>query len=126
MGLLIRIIATAVAFFVVAYFLPQVEYGGDYVQLAILAGLFGVVNALIKPIVKAISMPINFLTLGLFGVVVNAALFLGVAYAADAFGVPVSIGGFPPDLTADAIVAAVIGSIGVSIVGTIIGLVVPD
>lgn len=126
MGMLIGIAATAITFFVVAYVLPQIDFTGDVVQLVILAALFGVVNALVKPIVKLLTWPINMMTLGLFGFVVNAALLLAVAYGADAFGVPFSVGGFPPNLTADAIVAAFIGSIAIGLVGAVVGMVVRD
>ncbi len=126
MGMLIGIAATAITFFVVAYVLPQINFDGDVVQLVILAALFGVVNALVKPIVKLLTWPINMMTLGLFGFVVNAALLLAVAYGADAFGVPFSVGGFPPNLTADAIVAAFIGSIAIGLVGAVVGMVVRD
>lgn len=126
MGMLIGIVATAITFFVVAYLLPQIDFSGDVIQLVILAAVFGVVNALVKPIVKMLTWPINMMTLGLFGFVVNAVLLLAVAYLSDAFGVPFSVGGFPPDLTADAIIAAFIGSIAIGIVGAIVGMVVRD
>lgn len=126
MGMLIGIAATAITFFVVAYVLPQIEFSGDVIQLVIVAALFGVVNAVVKPIVKVLTWPISMMTLGLFGFVVNAALLLAVAYGSDAFGIPFSVGGFPPNLTADAILAAFIGSIAISVVGAIVGMVVRD
>lgn len=126
MGMLIGIAATAITFFVVAYLLPQIDFTGDIIQLVILAALFGVVNALVKPIVKLLTWPINMMTLGLFGLVVNAVLLLAVAYLSDAFNVPFTVGGFPPNLTADAIVAAFIGSIAIGVVGAIVGMVVRD
>jgi putative membrane protein len=124
--MLIGIVATAITFFVVAYVLPQIDFTGDVIQLVILAAVFGVVNALVKPIVKLLTWPINMMTLGLFGFVVNAALLLAVAYVSDAFGIPFSVGGFPPNLTADAIIAAFIGSIAIGIVGAIVGMIVRD
>lgn len=127
MGILIGIIATAVTFFIVAYFLPQIEFTGDIPQLLIIAVLFGVVNAFVKPFAKLLSFPINMATLGLFGIVLNAILLLAVGYvAAEFFNVPISIGGFPPNLTVDAFVAALIGSIAIGLVGAVIGMVVPD
>ena len=45
----------------------------------------GAVNALVKPIINVLSIPISFLTLGLSGFVVNAALLLGIAYLAQTF-----------------------------------------
>ena len=127
MGMLIGIAATAATFFIVAYFLPQIEFTGDIPQLLIIAVLFGIVNAFVKPVVKLLSFPINMATLGLFGIVINAVLLLGVGYvAAEFFNVPISIGGFPPNLTADAFLAALFASIAIGIVGAIVGMIVPD
>src|SRR3954453_7385851 len=74
--------ATAIAFAIVAYLLPQIDFSGSVPQLILLAVVFGVVNGFIKPVVKLFSFPITAMTLGLFGVVINAALFLLVAWVA--------------------------------------------
>jgi putative membrane protein len=120
---------TAVAFAIVTYLLPQyVKLGGEVPQLVLVSAIFGVINAVIKPIVKLLSFPINVMTLGLFSFVVNAAMLLLLAWiSVELFKVPMSVGGFPAKgLSLDAIVAAVVGSIAISIVSTVVGLVVPD
>ena len=121
-------VVTAIAFAIVSYLLPEIKLGGDIVQLLISAAIFGVVNAFIKPIVKLLSFPINFMTLGLFSFVINAGLLLLVAWlSTEIFNAPFSVGGFPGSgLSVDAIVWALIGSIAISIVSTIVGMVVPD
>jgi putative membrane protein len=127
-GFAIGVVATAIAFAVVAYLLPQVDYGGDVVGLILLAVVFGVVNGLIKPIVKLFSFPITAMTLGLFSIVINAAMLLLVSWlASELFNITFSIDGFPQDgLSIGVLVAAVITSIVLSIVSTIVGLVVHD
>ena len=127
-GFAIGVIATAIAFAIVAFLLPQVDYGGDVVGLLLLAVVFGVVNGLIKPIVKLLSFPITAMTLGLFSIVINAAMLLLVSWlASELFNITFTIGGFPTDgLSLDALVAAVIASVVLSIVSTIVGLVVHD
>jgi putative membrane protein len=125
-GFIIGTVATAITFWVVAYLLPQIDYGGDLVGLAILAVIAGIVNGLIKPIVKLFSLPLTVMTLGLFGLVINAGMLLLIAWLSDLVGLTFTVGGFPPDLSIDALVAALIGGIAITIVGSIVGLVVHD
>ena len=88
--------------------------------------IFGVVNGLIGPIVKTLSIPISMLTMGIAGILVNAALLLLVAVIANSTGFDLQIGDFPPDLlTADTIVAAVVGSVVIGLVTGVVNAVVP-
>ncbi len=129
-GFVLSILASAIAFVLLLQVLPtsMVAFEGDNVQLAMLAALVGVVNAVIKPVVKLLSFPISMLTLGLFGFVVNAALMLGVAWVAQNFAsLDFTVGGFPVDgITADTLLAAVVLSVALSITSSVIGLVVRD
>jgi putative membrane protein len=132
-GFIIGTAVTAIAFYVLTELLPQagidtgVNYDGELVGLIVLAVIFGVVNGLIGPGIRAAAIPISFVTMGLIGFLINAALFLVTAWIGDQVGYPLTVGDFPPDLlTADTIVAAIIGSIVLSVVSTIVGLVVPD
>jgi putative membrane protein len=122
----ISTIATAITFAIVAFVLPQIDFGGDVVNLIVLAVIAGLVNGLIKPIVKLFSLPLTMMTLGLFGVVINAGLLLLIAWLSDLVGITFTVGGFPPDFGLSAIVAALIGAIAMSIVGAVVGLVVHD
>ena len=126
MGFVIRTIATAIAVAVVAYVYPSIDYGDDYATLAVVAIILGLLNAFVRPILTALSLPINLATFGLFGIVINAVLLLAVAWLTDLVGFTFTVGGFPPDLSISAFVAAIVGAIGISIVGTIVGMVVPD
>jgi putative membrane protein len=125
-GFLIGTAATAITFAIVAYVLPQIDYGDDLVSLIVLAVIAGVVNGFIKPIIKLFSLPLTLATLGLFGLVINAGLLLLIAWIADLVGVTFSVGGFPPDFGLEAIGAAFIGGIAITIVGSIVGHVVHD
>ena len=109
-----------------AFFLPQIDYGDDVVDLLILSVIAGVVNGLIKPIIKLFSLPLTLATFGLFGLVINAGLLLLLAWVADLVGITFVVGGFPPDFSLDAIVAAVIGGIAITIVGALVSKVVHD
>src|SRR6185503_5749905 len=95
---------------------------GNWWQVIVVALILAVINTYVKPIVKALSFPITLLTLGLFSLVLNALLLLLVAFIADAVGMKFSIGGFPPNFTADAFVGALLGSIVISIVSIVLGM----
>ena len=113
-----------------AWLLPQVsiEPDDDIVGLLGLSLVFGIVNALIKPIVKLLSLPVTLMTLGLFGLVINAGLLLLVAWITESmFNVTLSIGGWPQDgLSLEAIIAALLAAIVLTIIQTAIGLIVKD
>lgn len=126
MGFIIRTIATAITFGIVAYLLPQISYGDDVVNLLVIAVIAGLVNGFIKPAIKMFSFPLTMMTFGLFGIVINAVLLLVIAFVADIVGIPFTVGGFPPDFGLATIVAAFIGAIALSIVGSIVNMVVPD
>jgi putative membrane protein len=119
-------VATAIAFAIVAYLLPQISYGGSIPALLVLAVIFGVVNGLIGPVIRLLSLPITALTLGLFSLVINGVLLLLTAAVADRFGIQFQIADFPPDLTLDAIVGAVVGGVVLSIVSAVTHRLVPD
>jgi len=129
-GFILGIAASAIAFVILLNVLPasMIEFKGDNLQLALLAALVGVVNAVIKPIVKTLSFPISLMTLGLAGIVINAGLLLGVAYVAhNVAKINFTIGGFPTGgITSDTIVGAVVASVLLGIISAVVGLVVKD
>jgi putative membrane protein len=89
--------------------------------------IFGVVNGFIKPVVKALALPIRLLTLGLIGIVINIVAFIGVAWLAGQVGIDFTVGGFPADdFSFDTIVGAAIGGIVMGVISAAIGLVVRD
>ncbi len=127
-GFVIGTVVTAVAFYILVTLLPSMfSYDKGIVGLIVIAIIFGLVNGLIGPIVKAATLPISFVTMGLVGFLVNAGLLLLTAFVSDLVGFKLQVGDFPPDLlTADTLVAAIVGAVILSIVSTVIGLVVPD
>ena len=79
MHLLIRLIINAAALFVVAYLVPGVEVTSITGAL-VAAIILGIANAVIKPILIVLTLPVEILTLGLFTFVINALLFWGVGH----------------------------------------------
>lgn len=93
MKILIRLAANALAAWLTFELVDGLVWDENWVTLGVIAILIGVVNAFIKPVAKAISLPIRFLTLGLFTLVINVALMAFVFWAAEAM----DIGGVASD-----------------------------
>ena len=79
MHFIIRVIVNAIALIVVAYFLPGVAVTG-FVGALVAALVLGVVNAILRPILIILTLPIQIVTLGLFTFIINAALFYWVGH----------------------------------------------
>lgn len=131
-GFLVGTAVTAIAFYLLTKVLPQytgfdmIKYDGDLIGIVVISVIFGLVNGLIGPIVKTLALPLTFMTMGLVGFAINAGLLLLTAVIGNSAGFDLVIGDYPPTLlTADTIVAAVIGAAILSIVSTIVRKVVP-
>ncbi len=74
MRLLLRWFLGAVALLVVAYFVPGIQIANFWIAL-LAALVLGFINALIKPILFILTLPVNIITLGFFTLVINALLF---------------------------------------------------
>jgi putative membrane protein len=83
-GFLLRLAISAFALWVASRLVPGVEIDGGW-TLALAALWLGVVNALVRPLALLITLPLTLLTLGLFILVVNAAMFGLVAAMLDGF-----------------------------------------
>jgi putative membrane protein len=131
-GFIVGTVATAIAFYLVTQVLPDIlnvsflSYEGELIGLIVLALVFGVVNGLIGPVVRMASMPISFFTMGLFGFILNGALLLVTAAAAQALDLDFMVGDFPPDITADTIVAAIVGAVILGVVNSLVHTLLPD
>jgi putative membrane protein len=119
--LLVKVVVNAAALWVAIQVVPQLsfDFGQDWWKLGAVALIFALVNSYLKPIVKALSFPISLMTLGLVAFVINAAMLLVVAFLSDQLALGFAVGDFPPDITADTIVGAFLGSIVISVVSTL-------
>ncbi|NLZ96737.1 MAG: phage holin family protein [Candidatus Magasanikbacteria bacterium] len=86
MKLLLRWVINAGTLLLLASYLPGISVSGWYTAL-ITALLLGLLNALLKPILVFLTLPVNILTLGLFTFVINALLFWFVATVVKGFAV---------------------------------------
>jgi len=89
MAFLLRAAVTGVALWIVTQLVSGIEFVGGETTLArvgvifVVAVVFGLVNAVIKPIVQFISIPLYILTLGLFHVVINALMLWFTAWITE-------------------------------------------
>jgi putative membrane protein len=115
MSILLRLIINAVALLVTAWIIPGIHLGAagphptqrDWVTLLIVALIFGLVNAVIRPIIILLSLPIEILTLGLFTFVINAFMLLLTSWIAQGMGLGFRIDGFIPALLAALLISVV-------------------
>lgn len=122
--LLIRTLVNAVALVAAVQLVPRAAFDGEWWQLAIVAAIFGLINAYLRPIVKLLSLPLNLLTFGLVGFVINGALVMLLAFISGEFDLGFSLAGWPPRaLDLDVFVTAVLVSIVVSAVSTLLAFV---
>jgi putative membrane protein len=129
--LLVKIVINAIAVVVAVLVVPQISFPaadqllkleGNWWQVIVVALILALINTYVKPILKALSFPITLLTMGLFAFILNAVLLLVVAYIAHLVDIKFTIGGFPPGFTADSFIGALLGSIVISIVSVVLGL----
>jgi putative membrane protein len=102
-GLWLRLLVVAIGLWLASELVPGIEVQGLWTLFGA-ALLLGIVNAVVRPLLVILTLPITLLTLGLFLLVVNAAMLGLVAWMFDNF----TIAGFWP---------AVLGSIVVSLTG---------
>jgi putative membrane protein len=120
---LMKVVVNAVAVWVASLVVPGVHVGGGdtartVVTLLVVGLLFGLVNAVIKPVVKVLSFPFYIVTLGLFAFVVNAAMLKIVDWLAGKLHVAFSIDRF--------FWSAILAAVVVTVVSLVLHLVLPD
>ena len=112
------ILINAIAIWLTSLILPAFNFSGEWWRLLVVAIIFGVVNAFIRPIVKLLTLPINLVTLGLFTLVINMLMLLLTVWLSDSLSLT---GGMFENLLV-AFVAAII----ISVVSTILSWFLPD
>lgn len=110
---LIRLLVNAMALGVAAWLFDGIRMTGDFFGVLLVAFVFGLLNAILKPILLVLSIPLLFVTLGLFALVVNAAMLMITSALLDSF----EVSGFW---------TAVFGSIVISLVTMVLGAALAD
>ena len=122
MRLILRIIINAAALWVAAWVVPGFDVQGQLLAWILVAIIFGLVNAFIRPIVSFFSLPITCLTLGLFTLVINALMLLLTAWVSSLFGINMTVG----DSFFNSLWTALLASIVISIVSMVLSWFLPD
>ncbi|ABY33679.1 MAG TPA: phage holin family protein [Chloroflexus aurantiacus] len=105
--LFLRWLIYSLAIFAAVWIVPGIEFSGPGWQIGIVALLFGLLNALLRPLLYLLTCPLVILTLGLFGLVINA-LLLGLTSAlADQLGIAFTVDGFWPAFFGGLVIAIV-------------------
>jgi putative membrane protein len=115
MGFLIKLCVTALALLVAAWVVPGIDLAAarglatprQWLALLAVALIFGVVNAIIRPILFFLTLPITVLTLGLFIFVLNALMLLLTSWIAQGMELGFRVDGFLPALLGSLIVSIV-------------------
>ena len=123
MGIIIRLVITAVSLWIATLLINGIQLTTESMPrqigtLLAVAVIFGIVNAVLRPIIKTIGCGLYVLTLGLIAVIVNGLLFLLTSWIAGQFDLPFHVDDFWP--------SAVLGALLVGIVSWILNMLVPD
>jgi putative membrane protein len=121
-NLIIRLLANAVALAVATWIVGGITLSGattgrKVLTLLIVAAIFGVVNALVKPVAKLLSLPFIILTLGLLLFVINALMLLLTSWIAGQLDVPFNVDDFW---------SALFGALVITVVGWLVNVVLPE
>ncbi len=123
MGILVRLVISAVALWIATLVIDGITLTTDSTlekigTLLVVAVIFGVVNAVLRPIIKVVGCAFYVLTLGLLALVVNGALFLLTSWIADQLGLPFHVADFWP--------SAVLGALLVGVISWLLNMLIPD
>lgn len=123
MHLFFRWLVNAIALLAAAFVVPGIRLSAsgrpgldEWITLALVALIFGVVNAIIRPVVVLLTLPLTIVTLGLFMFVVNALMLMLTGRIARAFDLGFRVDGFG---------AALLGALVIAVVGFVLGRLFP-
>lgn len=109
MILLVRWILFTLAIIFVAWLVPGIEVE-NFQSAMLVTVIIALINIFIRPLIQLITLPINILTLGIFGLIINAFMFMLAGYMAPGFEV-------------ESFLSAFLGSIVLSFLGLIINMI---
>ena len=113
----IRWAINTVALYVAVQIVPGITLGGDWMSLLWVALIFGLLNALLRPLLMLLTCPLIILTLGLFTILINTGLLLLTCTVGQSLGLDFTVDGFWP---------ALLGSLVISIVSVVLSIFLRD
>lgn len=117
MRFLLRLAITAASLWVAVELIPGITYTGEWYGLVGVALVFGVVNALVRPVLLLLTCPLVLLTFGLFVFVLNALMLMLTGALSSALGLAFEVDGFW---------SALLGALLIGIVSAVLNLFVAD
>lgn len=119
MSAIITLVINAAALAVTIWLFDGITLTGDTdtdkaLTLVLVAAIFGIVNAIVRPVVAILSLPLYILTLGLIAFVINALMLMLTSWISGEIGIGFKVEGFW---------TALLGAIVISIVGALLGAV---
>ena len=115
--IIIRWAINAVALYVAVLIVPGIALRGAWTDVIWLALIFGLLNALLRPLLKFLTCPLIILTLGLFTILINTGMLMLTSRIGQVLGFGLSVDGFWP---------AVLGSLVISLVSVVMSVILHD
>jgi putative membrane protein len=119
MDRVIQILVNAAALYVAILLVPGLDFAfepeGALLKFILVAIIFGLVNSFVKPILRIFTLPITLMTMGLFLLVINALMLMLTGAISSELALGLTVADF---------VAALLGSIVVSLVGLVLSMVI--
>lgn len=114
MDRVIQTLVNAAALYVAVLVVPNLEFSGEWWKLLLVAAIFGLINTFVRPVLRIFTLPITIMTLGIFLLVINALMLLLTGVISSELDLGFRVGDF---------IAALLGSIVISLVGMALSMV---
>ncbi len=117
-SILLRLIINAIALYAATQVgISGLRFDGDWKTIVVVALIFGLVNALVRPLLAVLTCPLMMLTLGLFTFVINALMLGLTGWIADQLNLGFTVDGFW---------AALLGALVVSVVSAVLTMIIRE
>ena len=117
MRFLLRLLATAGALWIATQIVPGVTHTGTLTSLLLVAIVFGLLNAVVRPLLKLLTCPLILLSLGLFTFVINALMLWLTSAISESLGLGFHVSGFVP---------AFLGALVITVVSVLVSVILRD
>jgi len=114
---IIRWLINAVGLYAAVWIVPGIDYLGNWTGILWLALIIGLLNALVRPLLKFLTCPLIILTLGLFTLVINTGMLLLTRTIGQSLGIGLAVDGFW---------SALLGSLVMSLVSIVMSVIFRD
>jgi putative membrane protein len=119
MDRLVQLLINAAALYVAVLLVPDLDFAFEpemaWLKFLLVAFIFGLVNTIIRPVLRILTLPITFMTLGIFLIVINALMLMLTGAISAELDLGLVVGNF---------LAALLGAIIISVVGFVLSMVV--